>query len=210
MENKDIYNKIKNEVLDTYPKDGINIVIPGKLNSAIQLTSTTNEFNSLHNSNKTHLLEMNQNMSMIDFKDCEASLKKAYNIDQNDPLIILKYEKITNIAREKNIQFEVYDPITFKRLNLSICSDNNEGIDVVIPIELDEDIKKLYNSLKEEGYDLFDLNNKFYFDICTPYTAENGADILLDDRLLYFYSQVMNISTCPNNCKYSKFYIEIR
>ena len=71
-------------------------------------------------------------------------------------------------------------------------------------------MEKLYLSLEKEGYDLFDLNDNFYIDICAPFTAENGADILLDDRLYYFYSKIVNISTCPKDCGYSKFYIETK
>ena len=37
-------------------------------------------------------------------------------------------------------------------------------------------------SWEKEGYDLFDLNDNFYIDICAPFTAENGADILLSYR----------------------------
>jgi len=35
MENKEIYIKLKDEVLETYPKDGIDIVIPGKSNYSL-------------------------------------------------------------------------------------------------------------------------------------------------------------------------------
>ena len=46
-------------------------------------------------------------------------------------------------------------------------------------------IKDLYNELKEQGYNLFDLNDKFYNDICTPYKSPNGTDVLLADRVNY-------------------------
>ena len=73
-------------------------------------------------------------------------------------------------------------------------------IDISIPIEVDEEIINLYKDLKKEGYDLFDRNGKFYIDICTPYQAENGADILLADRLYYFFSKVVNITTNKIKC----------
>jgi hypothetical protein len=91
MENKDIYNKIKKEVLNTYPQNGINIIIPGKDNNTlIQLTSTINEQKSLNGLNQTYLNE-NNNISKINLKNCESTLKKAYNISENEPLIVLKY-----------------------------------------------------------------------------------------------------------------------
>ena len=202
MTNSEIIIKLKNEVLETYPPNGINIVIPTQSNYLFQLTSTNNELKSINGS-----LINNNSMSIINLNKCESKLKKDNNIPKEYPLIILKYEKITNIASEKIIQYEIYNPINFVKLNLDICSDNNIDIDIVIPLELNEEIKKLYNLLKEQGYDLFDENNKFYTDICSPFTAENGADVLLDDRLLYFYNKIINIIACPQNCKYSKFLI---
>ena len=52
------------------------------------------------------------------------------------------------------------------------------------------------------------FHNKFYFDICTRFRAENGADVLLDDRLLYFYSKIVDIITCPKNCIYFQFLMD--
>jgi len=203
MENKDIYNKIKNEVLKTYPQNGIDIVIPGKSDYSIQLTTTSNELQSLYQKNNTET-------PIINFTNCDNLLKQVYNISETDSLIFIKYEKTSGLAKDNNIQYELYDPINFKKLNLSICINNNIKIDVVIPIELDEDLVKIYKSLKKEGYDLFDLKDNFYIDICAPFTADNGADVLLDDRLSYFYSKVVNISTCPKDCEYSTFYIETK
>ena len=200
MTHSQIINILKNEVLETYPSDGINIVIPSESDYSYQLTTTENELQTLNNST------LNDNyMSIINLKDCESLIKEVYHISDDIPLIILKFEKITNVASEKNVQYEIYSPITYEKIDLEICSDKNSDIEVNIPIEFDEDIEKLYNSLKKEGYDLFDINNKFYMDICSPFTAENGADVLLDDRLIYFYSKIVNIITCPKNCFYTKF-----
>ena len=89
-----------------------------------------------------------------------------------------------------------------------MCIEKNLKLEMTIPIKLDKETKRLYNYLKEKGYDLFDIDNDFYTDICATYTAENKADILLDDRLYYFYRKIANIVTCPKDCKYSKYFIE--
>jgi hypothetical protein len=201
MTSNDIETKVKNEVLDTYPEDGISIVIPAEDSFAFQLTNTNNEITNFEDSN-------DNGMSIFNFYKCENILKQHYNIPQNSSLIILKYEKLTGVGSEKSIQYEVYNPISYEKLNLSPCDDID--IDIEIPVQVDEEIEKLYKDLKENGYDLFDGNGKFYLDICTPYTAENGADILLADRLYYFFSKVVNISTCPSNCEYSTFSIDIK
>ena len=203
MTNNDIANKVKNEVLETYPQDGINIIIPAQDNYAFQLTSSSNELKALNNNEAN-----NKEMSIINLSNCESLLRQHYNISDNSSLIFLKYEKITGIGIEKSIQYEIYNPNTFQKLDLSICEKTE--IDISIPITIEEEIKDLYNELKKEGYDLFDMENKFYIDICTPFTAENGADVLLVDRLHYFFSKIVNITTCPSNCRYSTFSIDTK
>ena len=201
MTNNEIKNILKNEVLETYPLNGINIVIPTESYYTFQLTTTSNEYKSLNGS-----LSNDNDMSMINIKRCESLLKQNNHIPENSPLIILKYEKITDTAKERNIQYEIYNPITYEKLNIDIC----DNIDIVIPIKLDEEIQDLYKSLNKEGYDLFYENDKFYSDICSPFTAKNGADVTLDDRKIYFYSKIVNITTCPENCQYSKFFFDIK
>ena len=201
MTNTEIKNVLKNEVLETYPINGINIIIPSESNYTFQLTTTTNEYKTINNS----LLNDND-MSMLNLKKCESLLKQKNNIPQDNPLIILKFEKQTNIAREKNIQYEIYNPITFDKLNIDICGI----IDIIIPIKLDEEIEDLSNSLKKEGYDLFNENDKFYNDICTPFTSKNGADVTLDDRKIYFYTKILNTTTCPKDCEYSEFIFDLK
>ena len=36
--------------------------------------------------------------------------------------------------------------------------------------------------------DPFDINDRFYREICTQYESENGTDVLLDTREEYYYS----------------------
>ena len=87
------------------------------------------------------------------------------------------------------------------KLNLSVCSDTK--IDIYVPIQLSEETQKLYDDLKAQGYNLFDKNDKFYTDICTPYKSENGTDVLLSDRLNDFFEP--NQLACQENCEYSNY-----
>ena len=153
-----------------------------------------NELENLYG-NKT------SNLSVIDFKECVNLLKKEYEIDEDIDLIILKYENITSNPNEKSVQYEIYAPNTTSKLNLSICSEVK--IDIYIPVELDENTQKLYDDLKSKGYNLFDKNDKFYKDICTPYKSEDGTDILLADRYNDIYTK--NQLTCQANCEYSDY-----
>ena len=99
---------------------------------------------------------------------CEDILRENNGIDPNKSLIILISEKLVNNATERNTQFEVYNPDTLAPLNLSECED--EPITISTPIELSEELKETFKELQESGYNIFDKNDKFYTDICTPFT----------------------------------------
>ena len=86
-------------------------------------------------------------------------------IDENLSLIILKFEKLTNNAAQKNVQYEIYEPINKTKLDLSICGSTS--IDLYIPITLSDETQTLYDDLKPNRYILFNINDSFYQDICT-------------------------------------------
>ena len=88
-----------------------------------------------------------------------------------------------------------------KKLNLSICEQ--EQISLYVPIELNEQLLNLYNDLQNYGYDLFNINDPFYHDLCTPYKSVNGTDVILLDRKNDFYNN--DFTTCQSNCQYSSY-----
>ena len=53
---------------------------------------------------------------------------------------------------------------------------------------------------------MFDKNDKFYTDICTPFESSNGTDVSLADRYNDFYAS--NQLSCQANCEYSEFNFE--
>ena len=57
--------------------------------------------------------------------------------------------------------------------------------------------------MKELGYDILDINDPFYQDICSPYKSDNNTDILLSDRIDYIYNN--KDSQCQSNCKFSSY-----
>ena len=199
--NSEIYEKLISEIIPTYPPDGISIIIEGENNTVFQITTNKNEINTLNNNHTNKY-----NLSIIDLNELEKVLKeKDNNNNFNDTLslIILKYEKYNTSVPEKNIQFEIYDQNTKQKLNLS-AYDNT--IDIYIPNGFDEKIRNLYHSLNNSGYDLLDIHDTFYKDICSPYKSEKNTDVLLSDRIKDFY---INEDLCQNNCNYSQyFYLE--
>ena len=195
MTNEEIINMINNEILKYFQIGDGSIEIKGENNTIFQLTTSDNEMKIFDGS----LINTN-GLSIIDLGDCEDSLKSFYKINDSYSLIIKKYEKLT-ISAERNIQYEVYHPITKQKLNLSVCEQDT--VDLYIPVQIDEKTLELYEDLKNSGYDLFNINDPFYNDLCSPYKSENGTDVLLSDRKNYYYNN--NYTTCQANCQYSSF-----
>jgi hypothetical protein len=188
LTNDNIYNNEIQSIINTYCLNGSYVIVKGQ-ESNFQITTTNKEF------------EYNNNnyLSKLDLRECENILKEVYDIDRNASLIILKFWA----DNSQFIQYELYDPFSREKLNLSYCEDTT--IDVFISVEMDEKTEEMYNNLKDQGYDPLDLNDKFYREICTPYNSENGTDVLLDDREEFIYTSLVNASICPIGCNYSEF-----
>ena len=117
-------------------------------------------------------------------------------------MIIIKSEYKSDKASDKNIKYSIYEPYNRTQLNLSLCY--NYPINLLIPLELDEETKKLYEQINEEGYNMFNLNDPFYQDVCTSFDSPNGTDILISDRFNYILNN--NNLKCQTNCKYSFYF----
>ena len=83
---------------------------------------------------------------------------------------------------------------------------NNISIDIYVPVVLNEQFLTIYNQIKDLGYDLFDNKSDFYQDICIPYTTPDGTDILLSDRLNYYFKNEQ--TQCQPNCHFSNYSFE--
>lgn len=174
---RNILNKTKND-------SNLNIVIEGA-NSAYQIISSNNMNENINN-----------NLSILNLKNCENILKKIYKIDY---ILVLKIDTI--ISNSPNIiNYELYNPYNLEKLNLSYCE--NIFINIYSTYNPSESSLNKIIKLKEYGYDLFDLNNSFYQDLCTPFTSDDGTDIILSDRLIDYYE---NISLCEKNCRYKNY-----
>ena len=167
--------------------------------SVTQVTSSKTELELLKN-----LSNIDLNITIIDLGDCESILRKAYNINENDSLIFVKTEDKSDKASQKNVKFEVLEPYNKTRLNLSLCDES--PINLIIPMDISEETKQLYEQMKESGYDMFDINDPFYQDICTPFDSGNGTDILLSDRVDYIYNT--ENTQCQSNCQFSYYSVE--
>ena len=116
--NEQINNKINKDLIPHYCDPNQNssfIIIKGENNSLFEITTTDYEQKRFSGYGLNP-----DGLSIVILGNCENLLKITYGIDKNLSLIIKKYEQIT-ISAERNVQYEVYDPVTKKKLNLSIC-----------------------------------------------------------------------------------------
>ena len=191
--NEQIYSKLKKEIFDSYSNDKASKIYNVNNDLKLRVSNTLNEMNSINSSN---------DFSLIDLGECEIILKTVNNIPPNSELIILHIEKINT----DNINYEIYNPITYEKLNLSICNK----ITQYIPFKLSEEKEKYYQEIIKQGYNPFDINDKFYREICTPYKSENGTDVLLDEREEFFYYPLSELMMCQNNCQYSSYSLDTK
>ena len=200
INNIDYFDNTLKDIINSYiPENGNYFAIKRPDETIYHITNTQNELELLNNKGNNK-----NNISIIDLGECETILRKIYQINETDSLIIIKNEKISNKPSEKNINFDVYEPYSKTKLNLSLCDDS--PINVYIPTELNKDRRQLYEKMKELGYDMFNINDSFYQDICIPFDSSNGTDILLIDRINYIYNN--DDTQCQSNCQFSHYSIE--
>ena len=183
---KELYNKIKDYYINNN-YNGDNKIIQTK-NVIFQISKIEDQKNSY-----------NTDISSIDLGKCEEELKISKEIPEEESLIIYKIDIKTPDLLQTFVQYEIYNPINYELLDLSICKDIKISINA--PIILNNYTSSLYDNLKESGYDLFNKNDSFYNDICSPYTTENGTDVLLKDRKEIIYNNYVNTSLCQIGCE---------
>ena len=133
--------------------------------------------------------EMNlyNNISSIDLRRCENILKEKYNINESLPLIIYKMDYYPPDTLIPIIEYEIYHPINYSKLDLKYCE--NTLIKINVPVSIDEN--NLFKYYPEIDY---------YDDYCDPYTTNEGTDILLNDRRKLFIKNFLPL--CQNNCEF--------
>ena len=195
LNNSEILSKLKNEMLRTYPNNGINVEIKALSGYAFQLTNSLNQLDFKYSS-----------FSKINLKECEKNLKEHYGLEQNISLIFFKFENIESAKNERKIQYEIYNPLNYEKLNISICE--NTKIQIIISFRLSNDLKEMIKNILNQDYDPFDEKGKFYNEICMPYKSENKTDVVLEDRKKYLHRRILNEISCPSGCEMSSYSLD--
>ena len=144
-----------------------------------------------------------ENSTHINFEKCEDILRREKNISLSRIIAILQLE-IYNTKEQSLINQVEYAAYNDNKeiLDLSICKDTD--IEVIHSIINDSYNLSNYNSFKNTGVDIFNIDDSFFNDICHPY-SESKNDLVLEDRIKYIYQ---NYSICDQGCSYNKIDFE--
>ena len=139
--------------------------------------------------NKTHL----------DFEECGSTLRTHYNLSNKSELTFFQMEISNNNKHSliNQVEYQVYDEQK-NQLELSICNDSNIKIFYGIKKNSNLDIS-MVNSFKDSEVDIFNINDKFFNDVCYPY-SEDGNDLILEDRIKEIYQ---NFTLCEKGCTFN-------
>ena len=146
----------------------------------------------------------NLNSSSIILNECENILKNNYFIPENIPIVILKKETMDSNSNNLDIYYETLNPQNLSQiLEINLCKDN--FIEIRLPLVLKKYKMDLVLKASSLGYNIFDLNDPFYHDICSVFTY-NDSDFSLSERRNLL--DLTDENLCLINCNFSSFDIK--
>ena len=196
--NGQIYNLPKSEIII-----GNNI--------SIELTSVKLELEKLAQKIAgTYVKEEEKpDTSIVDLSECQKILKKKYGISEEEDLMIIKGDTLKELGQFYGTQtdYQLFSTSLGAFLPLDSCQEEGTTVEVVNPFKTENILLSLFqnkiSSAITNGYNIFDKESPFYHDVCTPFTNENGNDVLLDDRINDYFSEQLNI--CENGCTFKGY-----
>ena len=177
-----IIANIKEIILNQIIDEDTNIIVEGN-EIKCQILTTKRTKNNYNN-----------NISTIDFNECEKKIKDEFKINY---IIIQKMDIIIN--NKTMVKYDLYNPNkTETKIDLSICK--NEKIEVYTPVQMTDEYIKDYYKIGEQGYNILDANDSFYNDICSQFTSDDNTDMILLDRKKNYYN--IDVIQCEAGCSY--------
>ena len=142
--------------------------------------------------------EDNNNLSKVDLEECGNILRKEYDIDSNEPLIIYKIDIESKNSITNKVEYSVYS-IDGIPLDISKCKNSPISIEYPIINTNGIDLESGKTLFEENGVDVFNIDDDFFNDLCFPYLDKNGNDVILRDRRKDIFQKV---DFCDEGCKY--------
>ena len=183
---EDIRNGIKsgnlNDLIEDILENDKDLVIEGE-DMIFQLTSSESQNNKIYD-----------NISIIKLGQCGKLLCEENNMNENENLLIFKIDIKEEGLSIPLVEYEIYDYNKKKQLDLNICDETNNKIEIFFPTS------NVQNEIFKHN-----ISSDYFNDICFSYTTAEGTDIILNDRKNEFIDK--NMSLCDTSCnliEYSK------
>ena len=183
---KEFTQNIINEILDGKMNEVLQMILSGKQSITIEEKSEIYQISTL----SSQMNIENNNLSSIDFGECENILRKQYHIDNNKELIILKIENYIDGYSIPILDYAIFTEDGKIRLDLDYCKDLS--IIYNIPVSINEN--EIYK---------YDPESDYYNNICKPFSTDNKTDITIYDRKNEYNDN--NMSLCEINCTYKGY-----
>ena len=130
--------------------------------------------------------QIKKGISGINFGNCINVLKKKYNIQNEEDLIIVEIEtkedkeknknlnkKVDFVNLGKNVQVSIYDK-SGRILDMSYCDEEITIMKLIDDLDDDVNLDEAME-LAEKGIDVFNAKDSFFNDVCHPFKSDNGV-----------------------------------
>ena len=197
--NINIYNNLCIDNLGSLVNQFIN------QDSQLNIINSVNNVNIYSYSSKmdfSSLIAKNNKLIYINIDEYIEELVSQNIIEKGTELQIICIQspsKLSNSLRD-NFCFEIYTKDGRKIAAADLSTFNNTKIEVSFPLN-NLDLIKIdqAKSLADQGYDIFNKSDPFYYDYCLA-AYLNDSDIVIKDRQQDIFPN--NITLCPDDCEY--------
>ena len=177
-----------------------------KLANLLSGSKTTTTQTTTLTTNKT---EKNIETSILDLSQCSNILKEKYGLSNEEDLLILKGDTLKALSEQyfgTQVDYQLLSSSLGSFLPLTDCKNQNAEVVVTNPFNVQNIIPMFASktdSVISNGYDAFSTDSPFYNDVCTPFTNENGNDVLIDERRTDYFNE--NINLCEKGCTFKEY-----
>jgi surface protein len=172
--NKTDNSAISKEIMNAY--NNILLTLEEKNYQVIKTENMVMQFSTV-NEQLTNTTEM---VSSIDLGECEDKLREQEGLNETEEFLMIKVDIKNKSTNAIFVQYEIFNPRNFSKVSLDVCQ--NITIKMTVPVILEQTQLSLICNVEKFGYNVFDITDVFYNDVCSVYTAENGAAMVLSSR----------------------------
>ena len=140
-------------------------------------------------------------LSRVDLSKCIQLLINSGIVSSSDSLMILQIDSSSENKITSDVSYALYFS-NGTQIDLSLCDDTEVKITSSVNTSMISNYDEAKYIYENNKYDIFDINDPFYNDICTSYTSDDGTDVTLKDRQNNYFE---SISFCDDNCHYAGY-----